>query len=126
MSKNMIFAQKLIKLWACQTCQNKKTPCMFSWKIQTADIFWSAVKYVKYVIKFFIGIAGCTSAPTVLPPLLTSLSNPTALVINVDGADYPNVCGYSSWYKTIICLLYKPGVNITDLVNSTKNSYYQL
>ncbi len=27
MSKNMIFAQKLIKLWACQTCQNKKTPC---------------------------------------------------------------------------------------------------
>ncbi len=28
MSKNMIFAQKLIKLLACQTCQNKKTPCM--------------------------------------------------------------------------------------------------
>jgi hypothetical protein len=24
MSKNKIFAQKLIKLWACQACQNKK------------------------------------------------------------------------------------------------------
>ncbi len=29
MSKNMIFAQKLIKLLACQTCQNKKHPVSF-------------------------------------------------------------------------------------------------
>ncbi len=25
----MIFGQKLIKIWLCQTCQNKKTPCIY-------------------------------------------------------------------------------------------------
>jgi hypothetical protein len=28
MSKNLIFAQKMTKLWACQISQNKKTPCI--------------------------------------------------------------------------------------------------
>ncbi len=33
MSKNIIFAQKMTKLRACQISQNKKTPCMLALKI---------------------------------------------------------------------------------------------
>ncbi len=62
MYKNMIFAQKMIKLWLCQTCQNeKKPPCIAvnelvpslfpAWlKIRPRDIFtvlWTFANWEK-------------------------------------------------------------------------------
>ncbi len=41
MSKNLNFAQKMIKLWVCQISQNKKTPCR---KSKVHINAWKALK----------------------------------------------------------------------------------
>ncbi len=55
MSKNMIFGQKLIKIWLCQTCQiKKKHPVVKSIIYKLMESFWVIDKIISIQVGLII------------------------------------------------------------------------